>query len=236
MGASTGPAGAQGKFVRARFGRRALLATGSGVVLLPLLGSRVRAAEGGSEGHIVDVTGWNLPRLAFTMADADTAREVSAADFRGKVVLLYFGYTNCPDVCPMTLHNIALALRRLGQDAGRVRALFVTVDPDRDTIAVLRKYTHAFAPEIVGLRGTANQLAALASRYHIGYSVSAPAASHPYDVSHSSVIYVFDARGRARLLIPSLDSSTSNVAGVAGALRHLLGAESAGSAAAARHT
>ncbi|MGH7190857.1 MAG: SCO family protein [Acetobacteraceae bacterium] len=242
MGAGTGSAGAQGTFVRARFGRRALLATGSGVVLLPLLGSRARAAEGSSEGRTVDVTGWSLPRLAFTMADADTAREVSAADFRGQVVLLYFGFTNCTDVCPMTLHNIALALRRLGQDAGeRVRALFVTVDPDRDTIAVLHKYTHAFAPEIVGLRGTANQLAALASRYHIGYSVSPATATRPYDVNHSSVIYVFDAHGRARFLIPSLDSSTSDVAGLAGVIRHLLGPGSpeAGApetVAAARHT
>lgn len=231
-----GAMGARDRSVRGGFGRRALLATGSGFLLFPLFGYRAEAGEGGLEGHTVNVTGWSLPRLLFTMTDADTAREVSARDFRGKVVLLYFGFTNCTDVCPMTLHNIALALGQLGQRAERVRALFVTVDPNRDSVAVLRKYTHAFAPEIVGLRGTANQLAALASRYHIGYSVSPATAARPYDVNHSSVIYVFDAKGRARLLIPSLDSSTSNVAGVAGVLRHLLGAESPETVAAARHT
>ncbi|MGH7067453.1 MAG: SCO family protein [Acetobacteraceae bacterium] len=218
-------------------GRRALLAAGSGfLLLLTLFTPRARAAESGLEGPTVNVTGWGLPRLAFTMTDANTGREVNAQDFRGKVVLLYFGYTNCPDVCPMTLHNIALVLGRLGAESGRVRALFVTVDPHRDTLPVLHKYTHLFASEIVGLRGTANQLASLASRYHVGYSVSAPTAQHPYEVNHSSVIYVFDAGGRARLLIPSLDTGTASVTGVAGALGELLGREGAQAAIAGRRT
>ncbi|MGH7119563.1 MAG: SCO family protein [Acetobacteraceae bacterium] len=195
--------------------------TGLGsLTLLVALPKRVAHAAGLG---IVDIGRWDLPDLAFTMTDADTGHEVTAERFRGKVALLYFGYTNCPDVCPMTLHNIAVALGKLGKNADRVRALFVTVDPHRDTLAVLRKYTHLFAPEIIGLRGTADQLAALASRYHIGYSVSPATGSHPYEVNHSAGIYVFDARGRARLLIPSLDSSTSNVAGTARALAQLLG-------------
>lgn len=220
MSAGKATAGAQ----PGQASRRALLAAGgSCMLLLTFLAPRARAAE----ERTVNVTGWGLPRLAFTMTDANTGREVSARDFHGQVVLLYFGYTNCPDVCPMTLHNIALVLGRLGPNAGRVRALFVTVDPDRDTLPVLHKYTRLFAPGIVGMRGTANQLASLASRYHIGYSVSAPTAAHPYEVDHSSVIYVFDARGRARLLIPSLDSSTANITGVASALSLLLGRDDA---------
>lgn len=201
--------------------RRTVLWAGLGAfTLLVALPQHVLHAAGLG---LVDIGGWDLPNLAFTMTDADTGQEVTARNFRGKVVLLYFGYTNCPDVCPMTLHNIAVALRKLGTSAERVRALFVTVDPHRDTLGVLRKYTHLFAPEIIGLRGSADQLASLASRYHIGYSVSPAAASHPYEVNHSSGIYVFDVRGRARLLIPSLDSSNSDVAGAAAALARLLG-------------
>ncbi|MGH9207849.1 MAG: SCO family protein [Acidimicrobiales bacterium] len=212
----------RGKGLQNLLGRREVLFAGMGSVGL-LVGRPLSAAHAAALG-IVDIGNWDLPDLSFAMTDADTGREVTARDFRRKVVLLYFGYTNCPDVCPMTLHNIAVALGRLGKAAERVRALFVTVDPHRDTLAVLRKYTRLFAPEVVGLRGTADQLAALASRYHIGYSVSPATASHPYEVNHSAGIYVFDARGRARLLIPSLDSSTSDVAATAGALARLLGA------------
>ena len=200
-------------------GRRRLLAGGAGhSLLIGLSAENARPAA----SRIIDVGGWDLPPLAFRMADAETGREVTARDFRGKVMLLYFGYTNCQDVCPMTLHNIALVLKRLGKEASRVRALFVTVDPHRDTLAVLRQYTHLFAPGIAGLRGTADRLAALARRYHLGYSVSPATASHPYEVTHSSAIYVFDAHGKARLLIPSLDNSTSDIAGTASALARLL--------------
>ncbi len=129
--------------------------------------------------HNIDVRG-SVPRLAFTMTDATTGTPVTAADFRGKLVLLYFGYTNCPDVCPLTLHNIALILHRLGKSADAVRVLFVTVDPQRDTLPVLRAYTALFAPQIVGLRPDANQLARLARRYRLAYSVS-PARAPPPD-------------------------------------------------------
>jgi len=201
-------------------GRRGLIA---GAVGLPLLLSVPALPARAAGSSTMDVTGWRLPSLSFTMTDADTGRVVTARDFRGKLVLLYFGYTNCPDVCPLTLHNIALILHRLGKEAAGVQPLFVTVDPHRDTLAVLRRYTHLFSPEIVGLRGTADQLAALARSYHIGYSVSPATASHPYEVTHSSAIYVFDARGRARLLIPSLASTTPDIAGTTADLERLLG-------------
>lgn len=165
------------------------------------------------------------------MTDASTARVVTARDFQGKLVLLYFSYTNCPDVCPLTLHNIARILARLDRRRADVRVLFVTVDPVRDSLAVLRHYTHLFAPEIVGLRGTPDQLATLARSYHIGYSVSPTTASHPYEVTHSSAVYVFDHAGRPRLLIPSLASTAPDIAGTATDLRGLLG-EGSGAASA----
>jgi protein SCO1 len=175
----------------------------------------------------IDVSGNALP-LEFRMTRAPDGRDVSEADYRGRVVLLYFGYTNCPDLCPLTLMNVAAVLKRLGSDAQRVRVLFVAVDPQRDTLAALQKYVKAFAPEVVGLRGDANELAALAGRYHAGYSVSPATGDHPYEVSHSAVIYVFDGSGAARLLIPSLGSAKADVAGTAADLRRLLGETRAG--------
>ncbi|MGH7101246.1 MAG: SCO family protein [Acetobacteraceae bacterium] len=215
-----GPAVGHSTGLRAHFERRRLLMNASGLLVLLALPAGVARAAASST---IDVSGWHLPRLSFTMTDATTARVVTARDFQGKLVLLYFGYTNCPDVCPLTLHNIARILDRLDRKRADVRVLFVTVDPVRDTLAVLGHYTRLFAPEIVGLRGTANHLAALARSYHIGYSVSPATASHPYEVTHSSAIYVFDRAGRPRLLIPSLASTAPDIAGTATALKRLLG-------------
>lgn len=171
--------------------------------------------------HNIDVAG-SLPALAFKLTDAATAHPVTAADFRGKVVLLYLGYTQCPDVCPLTLQNIAQVLHRLGKDAADVQVLFVTVDPNRDTLSVLRTYTAVFAPQIVGLRPTANQLARLARRYRLAYSVSPATATHPYEVTHSSAVYVFDKTGRVRLLVPSLANQHPDITGTAADLERLL--------------
>ena len=111
-----------------------------------------------------------FPTLGFTMTRATDGKEVNAADYKGKVALLYFGYTFCPDVCPTTLLNLTMVLKKLGPLADDVRVLFVTVDPNRDTLDVLKQYTHAFAPQTVGLRGTADQLAELAKRYRVAES------------------------------------------------------------------
>jgi protein SCO1 len=171
--------------------------------------------------HNIDIGG-SAPPLAFAMTDANTGREVTAAHFRGKVTLLYLGYTNCPDVCPLTLQHVSTILHRLGKAAAQLRVLFVTVDPNRDTLAVLRRYTALFAPQVVGLRGTPNELAQLARRYRLAYSVSPATASHPYEVTHSSALYVFDRSGRARLLIPSLANANPDIAGTAADLERLL--------------
>ena len=171
--------------------------------------------------HGTDVTGTS-PALSLTMTRAPDGKETTAVDFRGKVVMLYLGYTFCPDICPTTLASITEILTRLGAEAARVAVLFVTVDPDRDTLPVLADYVRNFAPQIVGLRGTSDQLAALARRYRLAYSVTPESAGHPYEVTHSSAIYVFDGSGAARLLLSSLSSASPDLAGITADLKRLI--------------
>src|SRR5579872_7420154 len=136
-----------------------------------------------SEFHSIDVAG-SSPALAFAMTRAGDDRAVTEADYRGKIVLLYFGYTFRPDVCPTTLTNIADILRKLGPEAQSARVLFVSVDPNRDTLSVLADYAQNFGPYIDALRGTPDELAALARRYRVVYSVTPATQDHPYEVTH----------------------------------------------------
>ncbi len=146
-----------------------------------------------------DVSG-HLPDLEFNLTN-DLGKPVTAATFHGKVVVLYFGYTHCPDVCPLTLVHLHTVLQKLGKDADDVRVLFVTVDPIRDTVPVLHQYVSAFDPRIVGLTGTQDALAKLAKRYRAFFQRETPKTSTgDYEVTHSSAIYIFDREGRARLL------------------------------------
>ncbi|HJW41398.1 MAG TPA: SCO family protein [Rhizomicrobium sp.] len=146
--------------------------------------------------HATDVTG-ALPALDFTMMRANDGREVQGSDYAGKVAILYFGYTHCPDICPTTLSDLADALRKLGPQADEVRVLFVTVDPNRDTLDVMKGYVASFAPQIDGLRGTPDELTALTRRYRIAFSVT---PGPPYEVMHSNAVFFFDKAGRARLV------------------------------------
>jgi protein SCO1/2 len=171
--------------------------------------------------HETDVTG-AMPDLKFTMTRAKDGKEVTAADYRGKVTLLYFGYTFCPDVCPTTLANVAQVLKTLGGDADKVRVLFVTVDPDRDTPKVLNQYTDAFAPQVDGLRGTPDQLAALARRYRAAYSVKASDDPTKYEVTHGSAVYVFGDGGKARLIVGNIGSGSPDLKGIEADLRRLI--------------
>jgi protein SCO1/2 len=147
---------------------------------------------------VTDVSGLVAP-LEFTLTN-QSGRAVTAADYRGDVVMLYFGYTHCPDACPATLATLADALHMLGPRAARVRVLFVTVDPRRDTLAVLKRYVSDFGPQFVGLRGTTAQLTAMIKRYRVSYRDEKPGKNGNYEVIHSSVVFIFGGRGRARLL------------------------------------
>jgi protein SCO1/2 len=155
--------------------------------------------------------GWNsdevtgaMPPLAFTMTRATDGKTITAAAYKGKIVLLYFGYTNCPDVCPTTLFNIGQMLKSIGKKANDVRVLFVTVDPKRDTLSILKQYGEAFAPQVIGLRGTSKELAALAKRYHAWYTVTPAHDGKPYEVTHSPAVYVFNREGAIKLIITNL--------------------------------
>jgi protein SCO1 len=164
--------------------------------------------------HATDITG-SMPPLAFSMQRASDGTAVTAEDYRGRAVVLYFGYSHCPDVCPATLANLSDVLAKLGRDAEKVRVLFVSVDPERDTLPVLKQYTQAFAPQIDGLRGTPNQLADLARRYRVAYAVK---KTPEYAVTHTSAVFVFDERGRARLV--TLDSN--DTAGLAADVKRIV--------------
>jgi protein SCO1 len=152
------------------------------------------AGCGRSPYHMTDIAG-AMPRLDFDLTRASDGKSVDGASYRGHPVALYFGYTNCPDVCPATLANLTSMMAKLGDRNFRV--LFVTVDPNRDTPAILNQYAHAFSPQMVGLRGAPDALADLARRYRVAYSVD---PKPPYTVTHSSAVFFFDAKGRARLV------------------------------------
>jgi protein SCO1/2 len=196
------------------FSRRAVL-VGGVAVFAGLATGPARA------WNSTDVSG-ALPPLDFTMTRASDGKIVTAADFRGKVALLEFGYTSCPDVCPTTLFNLSTMLKALGPAADDIRVLFVTVDPGRDTLAVLKDYTGSFAPQIVGLRGRQDQLATLAKRYRVSYSVERSADGHGFDVTHGTAVYAFDRDGRARLLFSGLALEKADTAPEAADLRTLV--------------
>ncbi len=138
--------------------------------------------------------------LAFSDIRSSSGRLESARDLLGKVVVLYFGYTHCPDVCPTTMAHLARAVQLLGPQGKDVQVLFVTVDPQRDTPAVLDAYVHAFLASAIGLSGTAAQTKALAERYHVSYSYGKPDAHGNYVVNHSAALYIFGPHGNGRLI------------------------------------
>lgn len=146
----------------------------------------------------------HLPDLQFHLATKGNA-SLTATDFRGSVVLLYFGYVHCPDVCPMTMARLAGIVHRLGDDAARVKILFVSVDPRRDTADTTAEYARAFSPAATGATGSPADIETLAKRYRVAYQAEPADATGAYEVMHSKAVYVFDGAGRARLLISDSD-------------------------------
>ncbi|MCB9133899.1 MAG: SCO family protein [Anaerolineales bacterium] len=122
--------------------------------------------------------------------------------FQGKIVILFFGYTNCPDVCPTTLSTLAKALSRLGKKASDVQVLFVSVDPTRDTQEQLAAYVTQFDPDFLGLTGNPGAIAQTAADYGIYYEVQPGESEDVYWIDHTSTIMVIDPRGRLRLVLP----------------------------------
>ncbi len=191
-----------GSAVRRR-GTRARLAGGIAIVAGTLLASA--CSRPADPWQLTNVTG-HLPDLGFSLTD-DNGRPVTGASFRGQTTLVYFGYTHCPDICPETMARLMQALAKLGPEARSVRILFISVDPARDTPAVLHSYVAAFdAQHALGLTGSDGQIESLAKRYRVAYQMEKANPDGSYDVTHSSAVYVFDARGRARLLATDNDA------------------------------
>jgi protein SCO1/2 len=145
-----------------------------------------------------DITGADFGKN-FTLTD-HTGKTRSLSDYQGKVVLIFFGFTQCPDVCPTTLAELSEVMKKLGSGADRVQVLFITVDPERDTQTVLGQYVPAFDPRFVGLTGSVEQIAAVAKDFKAFYQ-KVPTPNGSYTVDHFSGMYAFDATGRIRLFI-----------------------------------
>jgi protein SCO1/2 len=137
----------------------------------------------------------------FTLTDQHGKRR-SLSDFRGKLVLLYFGYTFCPDVCPTDLLAMARLMALMGADAGQVQPVFVTLDPARDTAAVLREYAAAFDARIVALRGSEAETRRVATLYKTFYEKPGAAGSKNYVIDHTAFIYLIDREGRYVAFFP----------------------------------
>jgi protein SCO1/2 len=147
----------------------------------------------------VDITGADYARH-FTLVD-HTGKPRTLADFKGKVVFLFFGYTQCPDVCPTTMAEMAAVMKALGPQASQVQVLFITVDPERDTQELLAQYVPAFDPSFIGLRGDAEATAATAKEFKVFYAKSPGATPQSYSVDHTYGSYVFDRSGKIRLFV-----------------------------------
>ena len=136
------------------------------------------------------------------------------ADFRGKVVTLFFGYTQCPDVCPTNLATMAEVMRQLGPDAEHLQVLFVTVDPERDTQQLLAQYVPVFDPRFIALRGDAAQTTAVAKEFRVFFQKSGDTSGNNYTVDHSTGTYVFDPAGRVRLYVKHGETADNIVADI----------------------
>lgn len=173
---------------------RAAVATAAGLLL-----AGCERGPGKPSFRATDVTGADYGK-GFTLVD-HTGATRSLADWKGKVVVLFFGFTQCPDVCPTTLATMADAMKRLGPDADRVQVLFVTVDPERDTQAVLAPYVTAFDPRFVGLYGDKEATSKAAREFKVFYQKVPGKMPETYGIDHTAASYVIDAQGRLRLYV-----------------------------------
>ncbi len=146
--------------------------------------------------QLTDLTGAEFGR-DFQLTDHN-GKPRTLADFKGKVVAIFFGYTHCPDVCPTTLGELAIVVNELGKDAGRMQVLFITADPERDTQALLSRYVPAFHPDFLGLYGDADATARTAKEFKVFYQKQ-PLPGGGYSVDHSAGTYIYDRAGRLRL-------------------------------------
>ena len=140
-------------------------------------------------------TGTALVGGPFALTDQN-GRKVTEKDFRGRYMLVFFGYTYCPDLCPTELQVMSAALDSLGAKADAIQPVFISFDPERDTPEVLKQYVSNFHPRLVGLTGTAEEIAAAAKAYRVYYSKVAGSSPDTYLMDHSTITYLMDPQGR----------------------------------------
>ena len=178
------------------------------------------------------LAGCGLPKPGFKSSDitgSDCCRDFrltdqngktrTLADFRGKAVVIFFGYTQCPDVCPTTMADLKWVRQQLGADAQRVQVLFVTLDPERDTRALLAQYVAAFDPSFLGLYGDVETTAKTAREFRVFYQKQPGPTPDSYTLDHTAGSYVFDPEGRVRLFVHYGDPEGNLVADLRTLLR-----------------
>jgi len=176
--------------------RRAALAA---LVLAVLAGLLACSGEKKPAFNGIDITG---AKYARQLALPDTSGKPRAlSDFKGQVVVVFFGYTQCPDVCPTTLAEIAEVKQQLGRDGGKLQTLFVTIDPERDTPAVLAAYVTGFGRDFVALRGTPEQTKAAAQEFKVFFAKVVGKSEGSYTMDHTAGSFLFDPQGRVRVFV-----------------------------------
>lgn len=178
--------------------RRSALQSLASCALAASIGGLLAACtQGKPQFSSIDLTGADYAK-DFQLTDHN-GQPRSLGDFKGKLVVLFFGYTQCPDVCPTTMTELAQVKKLLGPDGDKLQVLFVTVDPDRDTPPVLKEYMANFEPSFLALRGTPEQLAAMAKDFKVYYKKVDGKTPTAYSMDHSAASYVYDQHGHLRL-------------------------------------
>lgn len=178
---------------------RRLILTASALASLGLLSACERSAAP-TAFKALDITGADYARqLALT--DARTEQPFLLSNLKGKIAVVFFGYTQCPDVCPTTLGALAETQRLLGPDGDKLVGVFVSVDPKRDTATLLKAYVSAFNPNWVALRGSAEDTAAAAKEFKVFYQVVPGKTEASYTIDHTAASFVFDTQGKVRLYV-----------------------------------
>jgi protein SCO1/2 len=181
---------------RRRYGAR-VLSVGAALLCAGLIaGCRNEAPSFKS----TDITGADYGKQ-LTLTDSATGKPASLEDFRGKLLLVFFGFTHCPDICPTTLLKAAEVRKALGSKAEKLQVLFVTVDPERDTPEVLSKYVPSFDPSFIGLRGNGDETTKAAREFKVFFQKVPNRDGTGYNVDHTAASYVLDTQGRLRLFV-----------------------------------
>ena len=180
--------------------------------LILLLALLLQACSEPLDWHANDVTGM-MPDLEFSLTGPD-GEVVESRSLQGKPVLIFFGFTSCPDVCPTTLTQLSVVMKKLETQADAIQIALVSVDPDRDTAEVMKRYTASFGPWLLGLTGSEQALTTLREAYGVYAAMESSDDKGDYNVMHSAAVFAFDAKGRARLLISDVTDSDAVVSDI----------------------